>query len=118
MPGWGPALPQSAFRGAVAVLISLLLILSGGGVTAAAYGDDDREEGSSSLEFTPSDECVTAALPLAGSAVREGHHPRRRALPPARPDDPAGSPRTSPTVSRADTAPACAARAGHTVLRC
>lgn len=105
------------FHGAVAVLVSLLLLLSGGCVTAAAY-DDDREESTVSLEFTASDDCVTAALPLAGGAVREGHHPRRRALPLFRPADPAVCLRAPLTAPRADAAPACAARAGHTVLRC
>ncbi|RLU83075.1 hypothetical protein CTZ27_29275 [Streptomyces griseocarneus] len=104
------------FHGAVAVLVSLLLVLSGGGVTATAY--DDREESAVSLEFTASDDCPTTAPPLAGYAVREGHHPRRRTLPLLRPAAPAACPHAPLLAARADAAPACAARAGHTVLRC
>ncbi|MEV6674768.1 hypothetical protein [Streptomyces sp. NPDC051162] len=113
MPGWGPALPQSALRAAAAVLISLLLILAGGGVQAVAYGDD-REEGTSSSEFAPSDECVTSVLLLPGSAVRAG----RRVPLPTGPATPVARLRLPLLVPRADAAPACATRAGHTVLRC
>ncbi|MGW2187014.1 hypothetical protein [Streptomyces sp. NPDC001719] len=117
MPGWGLALPQSALRAAAAVLISLLLILAGGGVQAVAYGDD-REEGTSSSEFTPSDECVTAALLLPGSAVREGRRSGRRVPLPTGPATPLARLPLPLLASRADAAPACSARAGHTVLRC
>ncbi|MEU2871167.1 hypothetical protein ABZ769_18450 [Streptomyces olivoreticuli] len=117
MPGWGLALPQSVLRAAAAVLISLLLILAGGGVQAVDYGDD-REEGSSSLEFTPSDDCVTSVLLLPGSAVREGRRSGHRVPLLTGPATPVARLRVPLLVSRADAAPACAARPGHTVLRC